>query len=650
MTDDTYSPTGEPENQPTPPLPRPPYTPIGKRKLRAAPLNHTISTFRLLRAYFYDVLTLLKEARTPLLGFVVLTIINTTYLTLFYDHPSCEAYPVGNPQACMTIPRAIFETMRMYVFEINIEWPNDNLFGQALFFITPILGVALLFQSVLDFSRHLLDKGSRQEAWQISLAHTYHNHIILCGLGRVSYRIMTLLISTGYEVVVIEQDWSSKFVSEALKLRVPVIHGSATDPDVLIQAGLFNARGLIAGTSDDLINIEVALTTRRLHDSIHVVMRIFNDELDTNLEQSFGPNTAFSSSALGAPTMAVAAVSCSIAYALPLADTVLGVSEVTIAPDSQLAGFGNTIEETYQVRFLQWLGSDGQWHQPEPGLRLAGDDVVLLLGTIEALERVAIDNRPGSKFDFLRPERLPHPTPPINTVIVCGLGRVGYRMIKALQQRIPRIEIVVICTEETKPLLITEIQAPGVHIIRGDARIADVLLEAGITHAYSLAAVTSNNLTNIQIGLTARRLRPDVDVVLRVFSAVLAEQLDTIFGMYTAFSTSALAAPTLAAAALESGISYAINIGDRLLSTVEISVHTGDEFVGNTIEQVYACTKVVIVALHRGEERMIMPNKALVLQVGDEIEILADIQTISHLKPRIKQHHKRITRKLAAVG
>jgi Trk K+ transport system NAD-binding subunit len=616
-----------------------------QRKAQQKPRHYH---FRLVRAYIYDVWALLEEAKVPLIGFVLLTLINVIYLTCFYNHPRCEAVPAGQPGACLDVGRALFETVRMFVFEINLEWPENDFIGKVLFFVTPLAGLALIFQSVLEFGRYLLDKGNRREAWQIALAKTFHQHVIICGLGRVSYRVMIQLLDAGYDVVVIERYWSSEFVPQALKHRVPVVVGDAREPDVQRRAGIMRARGLIAGTNDDLLNIEMVLTARRQSDTIQVVMRIFSDDLDSNLEHNFGPNTAFSSSALGAPTLAVAALSCNIAYVLPLADVVLGISEITIAPNSQLTGFGSHIEARYNLRLLQWLGRDKTWQWPKPGLRLEGGDVVLLMGTIDALEQAHLENERSSKFDFLQPEQPERPTPQRNKVIVCGLGKVGYRVVKELHRRKPCPEITVICGDNTAAPFVKELQAAGIHIVRGDARVPEMLYQADIEHAYSIAAVTSDNLANIQIGLNARRIRPDIDVVLRVFSSVLAEQLDTIFGPYTAFSTSALAAPTLAAAAVEPGTSYALNIGDRLLSTIEIPVQADDEFAGKTVEQVYAERKALVLALRRYGERALMPNPQLALQPGDEIEIMSDIRFLSELRPRAASIGHTTTRRLLA--
>jgi Trk K+ transport system NAD-binding subunit len=117
--------------------------------------------------------------------------------------------------------------------------------------------------------------------------------------------------------------------------------------------------------------------------------------------------------------------------------------------------------------------------------------------------------------------------------------------------------------------------------------------------------------------------------------------------MYTAFSTSALAAPTLAAAAVEPGISYALNIGGRLLSTTELPVQSGDMFVGKTVEQVYAQHRAIVVALRRGkQQRTIMPAPHVDLQAGDAVEVLAEIGMVAQLSAQGRKGARRKSRKL----
>ncbi len=596
--------------------------------------------WRLILATIFDFGVLVRESRIALLGFSVLSAIATAYLLL-------NDTKLLNKD--LSFAEALFETMQMFVLEGSITPPRGDLLGTLIVFITPLLGLALIFQSVLNFGRLLLDKGSRREAWQVSLATTFRDHVIVCGLGRVNYRVMLQLLDAGYEVVVIEQDWSSDFVPTALRLHVPVVKGDARDPDILRQARIDRARGLIAGINDDLLNVEIALSAQRQRPNIQVVMRIFSQELDTSLERSFGRGTAFSSSALAAPTLAAAAVSREIVHVLPLPDGLLGVSELRIAAESELSGFVQKVEDSFDVRVLRHRDARGRERRPGLMSRLEGGDVVLLLGTLEALEQVRERNRQGSKLDFLRSVPLQHPTPRFNTVIICGLGKVGYRVVKeVLRSAHPRPEIVVICGDNTRNTFIEELQELGVRIVIGDAREASVLQTAGIERAYSVAALTANNLVNLQIGLVARQIRPDVHLVLRVFSDVLAERLAPLFGIHTVFSASALAAPTLAAATVVLGIDYAIDIGERLFSTITLTVRAGDEFYGKTVSQVRDQAAVLVIAAWRNELRIQPIKLDFALCEGDRLVVLVDIARLSSLQLRGEPSGEAKTRHLLA--
>lgn len=615
--------------------------------------EHRIPPRRLIAAYLYDVRMLVWEAMIPLVGFATVMVCGTLYLVISQG---------------FDFWRALYETMSMLLLEQNVDFPADA-FGRFLFFAIPTFGLAFVFQGVLDFGRLLLDKGSRIEAWQVALARTAQDHIIVCGLGRVSYRVMLQLLEARYEVVVIEQDWHSEFVPQALALRVPVIRGDASDPLMLEQAGIFQARGLVTAISNDLANIEIGLTARRMRPRLQVVLRIFNDRLDHNLEKSkFGLNSAFSSSALAAPTLAAAAVCRGIKYAVPLHNRLLGISEITVTPGGRLDNLVYKIEQEFHVQIIGYTGKTTAghicWrHQVNPATRLFGGDRVLLLGSLHDLGEVwqhgHVRNKIMTTLGIELPQR---PTPQHHAIIVCGLGRVGFRVVQALYQMHPRPEIVVVCeVATTTPQFLKEVQELGIPVIDGDARTEEALLEAGLQRAYTVAAATSDPLTNLRIGLAARQRRADIHLVLRVFSDVLADQLEDMFGIHTTFSTSALAAPTLAAAAVLPGTAYAIDIGDRLVSTVRLRVEAGDEFAGQTVAALREQQSIVVVALQRGGEFCLLSHDPdqhdrpfeRPLKAGDEIVVLADIHTIALLRQRGARTDvagARITRRLPPLS
>jgi Trk K+ transport system NAD-binding subunit len=561
--------------------------------------------------------------------------------TLYWMH-------IYNDGDHFSLGAALYETMTMLALEQDTQFPRD-LLGKILFFAIPIFGLGFVFQGVLDFGRLLLDKSSRQEAWQVSIASTYKDHVVVCGLGSVAYRVVLELLESGHDVVAIESDWESEFVSSALRLQVPVVHGNALNEETLRQAGLWRARGLIAATSNDLLNIKMGLEARRLRPDLHVVLRVFNEQLDRSLEKTrFGYNTVFSSSALAAPTMAAAAVCRGVQYALSLPDVILGITELTVTAGGHLDSKVAIIEHNFGVQVLgyksrfQSRGNSGNWKWCiQPDARISGGDQLLLLGPLHAIGEAWQHGESCNQIiETLGGTIQQHLTPHYNTVIVCGLGTVGYRVVKELHQMDPQPDIVVVCDEISTNALVEEIHGLGIRIIKGDARTRETLFFAGIERAYSVVAITSDKLTNVQICLTARQIRSDIDLVLRVFSDDLAEQLESVFGLQTTYSTSVLASSTLAAAAVVPGTGYAVDIGDKLVSTATIKVQEGDSFAGHTIDDIRARRGIVVMMVQRGDQRLLMPQhpddrKRLFdepLLPGDEIIVLSDIHTVGHLR------------------
>ncbi|MCX7789239.1 MAG: NAD-binding protein [Chloroflexaceae bacterium] len=637
------------------------YDPIGSSEARLQRLLRRREPFwRLVAASIYDVYVLAREARVTLIGFAILTLVNVTYLLFFYDHAAA-----GVRQ--FTVLSALYETLRMMALETDLPIPDGDVLGDLLFFVTPLLGLALLFQGILNFGRFVLDKGSRREGWQISLARTYRNHVVVCGLGSVTYRVVRELLEAGYEVVAIERDWNSEFLEATLALSVPVIHGDARSREVLRNAGITRARSVIAGLNDDLANVEIGLSARRLHPGIQVILRIFNDELDLNLEQTFGHNSVFSASALAAPTLAAAALGRSIAHVLPLppqfnhtdgAPRFLGVLQQQIVPGSEFVGRPEELEERFEVRVVHHVRGDPSRHSQNHRApqRIEYGDQVALLGPLDQLERIRMFDQSvlnhrqpivGLRSFSLTP--LPGADRAFDTVIVCGLGRIGFRVVRALSLMRPCPRIVLVYQHpDTDRELVEEVRGLVADLYQGDARLGTVLQHAGIERACAVIAATGDDLTNMQIGLAARRLAPDIDLVLRVYNEDLAERLETLFGAHTTFSVPALAAPTLSAAAVVRGIDYAIEVAEQIYSTTALRVAPGDHLEGRTVAELRQRQHVLVLALRRAEENVKVTLETR-LQAGDEVAVLIDLRRLEQLHARQGARPKRRFQRFAPV-
>jgi Trk K+ transport system NAD-binding subunit len=131
-------------------------------------------------------------------------------------------------------------------------------------------------------------------------------HIIVCGLGNVGFRVVEELRHNDERVVVIERSQDSRFISTARRLGVPVIVGDATVPEVLCQAHASSARAVVAATSNELINLEVALLVREINPTQRVVLRLADIQLADTLRQAANVRLALSIPALAAPAFVAA--------------------------------------------------------------------------------------------------------------------------------------------------------------------------------------------------------------------------------------------------------------------------------------------------------------------------------------------------------
>jgi Trk K+ transport system NAD-binding subunit len=106
-------------------------------------------------------------------------------------------------------------------------------------------------------------------------------------------------------------------------------------------------------------------------------------------------------------------------------------------------------------------------------------------------------------------------------------------------------------------------RAAGIPVFIGDARHPAVLEELRLEMARAVVAATSDDLVNLSTALNARKLRPDLRVVVRLFDPDFAVRVQQGFRIRFTRSVSHLAAPAFAAAAVRSEVVATVPVGDR---------------------------------------------------------------------------------------
>jgi voltage-gated potassium channel len=214
-------------------------------------------------------------------------------------------------------------------------------------------------------------------------------------------------------------------------------------------------------------------------------------------------------------------------------------------------------------------------------------------------------------------------------IVVCGLGRIGYRATKVL---LHMGEEVVGIEHDAEGRFLEEVHQINVPVLLGDARQTDVLEKARVREASAIVVCTEDDLTNLSIALEARELNPGIKVVLRMFDSQLAEKVRHGFGIHTTFSTSALAAPVFAAAATRAQIDHSFYVDGVLLNVARATVGRGSKLEGRPISRVEEELDISVI-LYQGVDSFDMhPAPDITLHAGDCLVVFASLEALARLR------------------
>jgi Trk K+ transport system NAD-binding subunit len=212
------------------------------------------------------------------------------------------------------------------------------------------------------------------------------------------------------------------------------------------------------------------------------------------------------------------------------------------------------------------------------------------------------------------------PRPPGGHVIVVGLGNVGTSVTGQLHD----LGFDVVCVDNDPGAAgIPMARQLGLPVVVGDAFREETLRAASLETCLALVLVTSSDIVNLETALTARALRDDLRIVLRLTDDDLAERLQKTTGNIISRSVPYLAAPAFAAAMLEHQVLRTIAVGRHVLLIADVRAGPGvaGSFVADTEEDGQAR----VLALQAGGAAALdwSPHRGYLLADGDRMIVLA---------------------------
>jgi voltage-gated potassium channel len=271
--------------------------------------------------------------------------------------------------------------------------------GRVYSMVLMLSGIGILFYIITGLAkiivegevRHALGKRKLQRHIQ-----KLHGHYIICGFGRIGEIIARQLKQRHIPFVVVEN--KAELVEGLEELSYDVIVGDATKEEVLLEAGIERAKGLIAVVSSDANNVFITLTARSLNPLIFIVARAAEPGSEQKLLRA-GADRVESPYELGGRKMAQSILRPNVVTFLELAtkeDVDLSMEEITVAASSSLVGMAlkdSGIRQKLNTIIVSIKRANGDMiFNPSPGTQIENGDTLIALGvrhSLESLEQLA---------------------------------------------------------------------------------------------------------------------------------------------------------------------------------------------------------------------------------------------------------------------
>lgn len=229
-----------------------------------------------------------------------------------------------------------------------------------------------------------------------------NGHYIICGFGRMGQIVSDELVSERMPHVVVTDD--PEAVEELRAQDRLAVLGDATEDEVLEQAGVKRAKGLVATVSSDVANLYITLTARELsrdgNPDLYILARAAEDKAIRKLKHA-GANRVVSPYHIGGTRLAMALLRPTVFDYLEVlsrsGDLELSIEELKVEPGCPLSDKrlrDTPIRSEYGLIVIGVLDRDGRMvFNPGPDQGLTPGDRLIVLGGKEKIGRLLQDTR-----------------------------------------------------------------------------------------------------------------------------------------------------------------------------------------------------------------------------------------------------------------
>jgi voltage-gated potassium channel len=271
-----------------------------------------------------------------------------------------------------------------------------SIHGRLLTIVLSLFGIGVIAYIASQTTQILFESEIfRRRAIQKKLE-KIDNHYIVCGYGRIGHRIATVLSNADMPIVVVENRPDS--IERVKNDNHLYIEGNAQEEDVLKEAGIAKAKGLVCTLSRDQDNVFVTLIARELNQNLFILVRT-NQHRNTRKILRAGADKVISPYEIGADRMANVILRPHVDH---FVDRILGgamndhiFDEIKVFEGSELANKSLAEAEIRPKYFVVIIAiipekRSGIVFNPDSSYQIQPGDTLIVLGDVKRIEHMRI--------------------------------------------------------------------------------------------------------------------------------------------------------------------------------------------------------------------------------------------------------------------
>lgn len=266
--------------------------------------------------------------------------------------------------------------------------------GEVFTIILLIVGVGIILYLLATMARIVLEGELREIIGRTRLERRIRelkNHYIICGYGRMGRTIVRELVSKGVKFIIIERS-AAKIPANEEHI---FLEGDATSDEVLKNAGIERAKGLVSVLPTDAENLFVVLSARELNDKLFIVTRASEETSEIKILRA-GADRVVSPYHTGGLKIAnmilKPAVVDFVEFATKSGNLEIQMEEVVVKPGSRISGISlldTGIGKDLGIIVAAIKRPDGSMQfNPTSKTVLNAGDTLIALGEISKLKQL----------------------------------------------------------------------------------------------------------------------------------------------------------------------------------------------------------------------------------------------------------------------